>query len=272
MTRIFVSFHAMQHSKHPTVPIRAAQRGVALFTVIVFVLLSMLLALWASRTAWFNELVVGNDADYQRAFEAAQALMLDAELDILGKQSDGSPCSGSGAVCRKSGVPEIPLEGQDVGALLSELDDAKLGSVHVRCKHGLCAKRLGRQDFWNYTSGVTPDPAPSAAEVSLSSLAQAGVGARYGTYTGAKPDDNPILSDTSAADKGGWYWIEVLPYDTSSEFSQLVIDTSAKPKNNLLGLNLVPAVVYRITALAYGLKEGNMVALQETYAVTRRKD
>ena len=57
---------------HPSFPVRLrvqslrhGQRGVALFIVIVFVLLSMLLALWASRTSMFNELVVGNDADYQ---------------------------------------------------------------------------------------------------------------------------------------------------------------------------------------------------------------
>ena len=68
------------------------QSGVALFVVIVFVMLSMLLALWASRTSMFNEMVVGNDADYQRAFEAAQALIQDAELDIRGEKADGSDC------------------------------------------------------------------------------------------------------------------------------------------------------------------------------------
>lgn len=50
------------------------QRGVALFVAIIFVLMSMLLALWSSRTSLFNEMVVGNDADYQRAFEAAQII------------------------------------------------------------------------------------------------------------------------------------------------------------------------------------------------------
>ena len=59
--------------RHMHKPYPAQQRGVALFIVIIFVMLSMLLALWASRTAWFNEMIVGNDADYQRAFEAAQA-------------------------------------------------------------------------------------------------------------------------------------------------------------------------------------------------------
>ena len=81
--------------------LRQRQRGVALFVVIVVVMLSMLLALWASRTSLFNELLVGNDADYQRAFDAAQALLQDAELDIRGENADGSPCSGS-EVCRSS--------------------------------------------------------------------------------------------------------------------------------------------------------------------------
>ena len=65
-------------------PLRVRQRGISLFVVIVIVLLSTLLSLWAARTSLFNELIVGNDADYQRAFEAAQALMQDAELDIRG--------------------------------------------------------------------------------------------------------------------------------------------------------------------------------------------
>ena len=45
----------------------AGQKGITLIVVVVFVMLSMLLALWASRTAMFSELVVGNDVDYQRA-------------------------------------------------------------------------------------------------------------------------------------------------------------------------------------------------------------
>jgi len=64
------------------------QKGVALFVVIIFIMLSMLLALWASRTSLFNEMVVSNDADYQRAFEAAQTLLQDAELDIRSADYD----------------------------------------------------------------------------------------------------------------------------------------------------------------------------------------
>lgn len=249
------------------------QRGVALFVVIVFVLLSMLLALWASRTSLFNELVVGNDADYQRAFEAAQALLQDAELDIRGEFADGQAYPASycvGDICRKSTAPyEIPLEAKDVSSLLSQLES----QTPTRCAKGLCLKRAGRQDFWNATSST----ALNTGEVNLAQMAVADVGARYGQYTGASivntsaNPSNPILADRSANDKGGWYWIEVLPYDESSKTSALVVDPSSGA-GNLLPLNLTPSVVYRITALAHGLKPSTVVVLQETYASQRRKD
>ena len=43
---------------------RKHQQGISLYIVIVIVLLSTLLALWSSRTSIFNEMIVGNDADY----------------------------------------------------------------------------------------------------------------------------------------------------------------------------------------------------------------
>ena len=103
-----------------------------------------------------------------------------------------------------------------------------------------------------------------------------GIGARFGQYTGAAVGSsatpaNPILADTSAANRGGWYWIEVLPYDESSKSSGLVVNASGTG-GNLLPLNLTPSVVYRITALAYGRKPNTMVVLQQTYAQQRRKD
>lgn len=255
---------------------RKRQRGVSLFVVIVFVLLSMLLALWASRTALFSEMVVGNDADYQRAFEAAQALLQDAELDIRGEKADGSVCAevaDNDNVCRKgSAIPKIPLEAKEVGDLLAEL-----GTKTTRCLHGLCAKRLGRQDFWAYTSATSPAPANlQTGEVQLEAMTTAGVGARYGQYTGAalgsnSAPANPILADTSSDDRGGWYWIEVLPYDESSKSSSLIVP-AAGAASNLLPLNVTPSVVYRITALAYGRRPNTMVVLQQTYARQKRKD
>lgn len=235
------------------------QQGVALFVVIVFVMLSMLLALWASRTSLFNEMVVGNDADYQRAFEAAQSLLQDAELDIRSESPDGSPCIDASCRDNIAAAYKIPLDKQEVTPLLADLDQQT-----TKCRDGLCAKRAGRQDFWNATN-ATP---LVIGEAKLSDMTQPNVGARYGQYSGAKAGDtanpaNPILADVSANDRGGWYWIEVLPYDESSKNSGLIVGGSNT--NNLLRLNLKPNVAYRITALAYGRKPGTMAVLQQTY-------
>ena len=251
---------------------RANQRGVALFVVIVFVLLTMLAALWASRTALFGEMIVGNDADYQRAFEAAQALLQDAELDIREEHADGTPwrqsdaartlnapCVANSDICRtKADLPRPPETAEDLGDLLAHLKTQSTG-----CQHGLCLKRTGNQDFWNDTATLT-------------AMTAANVGARYGQYTGAKKGDssnpaNPILQETDAG-KGGWYWIEVLPYDQSSKTSGVIVGGSGATNLDLLPLNLKPHVVYRITALAQGLKPNTRVVLQQTYARQITKD
>ena len=251
---------------------RANQRGVALFVVIVFVLLTMLAALWASRTALFGEMIVGNDADYQRAFEAAQALLQDAELDIREEHADGTPwrqsdaartlnapCEANSDICRtKADLPRPPETAEDLGDLLAHLKTQSTG-----CQHGLCLKRTGNQDFWNDTATLT-------------AMTAANVGARYGQYTGASKGDssnpaNPILQQTGAG-KGGWYWIEVLPYDQSSKSSGVIVGGSGSTNLDLLALNLKPHVVYRITALAQGLKPNSRVVLQQTYARQITKD
>lgn len=254
---------------------RQRQRGIALFVVIVFVMLSMLLALWASRTSLFNEMLVGNDADYQRAFEAAQALLQDAELDIRGENANGSVCTDTDdnplTGCRDkmaSSVPKIPLEAQEVTPLLAALDQQA-----TKCSYGLCTKRAGRQDFWNKKDNT----GLATGEFALATLTQANVGARYGQFTGAtlgssSSPANPILADQSADNRGGWYWIEVMPYDESSKNSGLIVGTTGTATNNLLPLNLNPNVVYRITALAYGRKGNTMAVLQQTYARQMRKD
>ena len=251
---------------------RANQRGVALFVVIVFVLLTMLAALWASRTALFGEMIVGNDADYQRAFEAAQALLQDAELDIREEHADGTPwrqsdaartlnapCEANSDICRtKADLPRPPETAEDLGDLLAHLKTQSTG-----CQHGLCLKRTGKQDFWNDAT-------------TLAAMTTANVGARYGQYTGASKGDssnpaNPILQQTGAG-KGGWYWIEVLPYDQSSKTSGVIVGGSGATNLDLLPLNLKPHVVYRITALAQGLKPNSRVVLQQTYARQITKD
>ncbi|MBP9942097.1 MAG: pilus assembly protein PilX [Comamonas sp.] len=243
------------------------QRGAALFVVIIFVMLSMLLALWAARTSLFNELLTGNDADYQRTFEAAQALLQDAELDIRGEQADGTACGAP--PCRAySNSLQFPADSKEINPLLTQLEGEA-----TRCKDAICTRRVGRQDFWNFSTAATvvkPAADANLGEVPLTALKA--VGARYGQYTGAANTTadgpiNPILAETDA-DRGGWYWVEVMRYSDAAKSASLIVDASTSQ----LPLNLDVYVVFRITALAFGRKPGTSVVLQQTYARQRMRD
>lgn len=252
--------HSPSSTARPAAPHR--ERGIALFVVIVFVMLSMLLALWASRTAIFNEMVVGNDADYQRAFEAAQSLIQDAELDI--QQFD-----------TKDYRPD------DNAALTAVIDGNIVGFSNERstspfCENGLCVKRRGRQDFWNNHTDTTEanDPEVSFEQMTRANNAGKRGGARYGQFTGAKkPDEDDPLFPLL---RNGWYWIEVLSYADPDAVggTGLIVndDPNAAAPTDLLDLRLKPSVVYRITAWAKGLNPNSTAVIQETYARTRLQD
>lgn len=241
---------------HP--PLRL--QGIALVIVLVLVLLSMLLALWTSRSALLHEMVVGNDADYQRALEAAHALLQDAEHDIRGEQAGGTLCEpdrSRPSACRNgANIAKIPERAWDVAPLLSRLDEA----APTQCRDALCTRRIGPQDFWNNTD--------EARGITLDQMIATGVGARYGDFTGATADSrgNPILASRDAA-RGGWYWIEVMPYDPSAGNSGLIDHVAPQ-----LAFHMEPQVAYRITALARGLRNSTRVVLQQTYVRQRRRD
>ena len=252
--------HSPSSTARPAAPHR--ERGIALFVVIVFVMLSMLLALWASRTAIFNEMVVGNDADYQRAFEAAQSLIQDAELDIQQFDTTG-------------------YRPDDNAALTAVIDGNIVGFSNERstspfCENGLCVKRRGRQDFWNNHTDTTKadDPEVSFEQMTRANNAGKRGGARYGQFTGAKkPDEDDPLFPLL---RNGWYWIEVLSYADPDAVggTGLIVndDPNAAAPTDLLDLRLKPSVVYRITAWARGLKPNSTAVIQETYARTRLQD
>lgn len=209
------------------------QQGVSLFIVIVLVLMSMLLALWASRTAFFNELIVGNDTDYQRAFEAAQIMLQDAELDIRQGTEIG--------INQRAVVSSTfyPTAHDELDVLTYTLD-----AQTTKCFNGICQFRTGAQDFWN-------DP------TMMSAMITANIGARYGQYTGASAgtSSNPILADTTAG-RGAWYWVEVIKYEPKEIGSGIGMEPEVVDAN----------IVYRITAIARGLKPSTQVVLQNIVA------
>ncbi len=244
--------------------LRAKQRGISLYVIIVLVLLSMLLALWASRTSLFNELLVGNEADYRRAYEAAQAMLQDAELDIRGVNPDGTPCikdvSNNPDFCR----PELgttlvyfDFETKDLEKIFSQLDAAP-----TKCLKGICQKRQGAQDFWNNSATLAAMTAPN-------------VGARFGQFTGAKVPASDVggsailKSFPEPADptkrQGAWYWVEILPYADPN----VSLLAGLPPGSNVevFAPSRKRPWVYRITAIARGLRPGTEVVLQSTLSL-----
>ncbi|RYF64569.1 MAG: pilus assembly protein [Comamonadaceae bacterium] len=238
---------ASGHWRGPA-PGRAGQRGIALLIVVILVLVSALLALWGFRSSLLNEAVVGNDADYLRAFEAAQALLQDAEQDINGTRADGRPCEPTDQDAKACRAGNDLTAFIDEEQLLTGLINT-LGAESTRCRHGICSKRTGAQDFWSDST-------------TMAAMTASGVGARYGEYTGAAhgAGSDPILANR-AAGEGGWYWVEIMLYDKESPGGALITNAV----QNKLVLNLRPSFAYRITAIARGLKPGTQVVLQSTY-------
>ena len=225
----------------------------ALYVVLVFVLLSMLLALWAARSALFGEIVVGNDADTRRAFEAAQAMLQDAEFDIRGMRPDGVSCivdANKGDVCRRTTAVYFDIEAKDLEKTLSVIAQ---NNATVYCFMGICQKRADPQDFWNVPATLT-------------AMTAVNVGARYGQFTGADAaaTANPILANT-AAGQGAWYWVEVMPY-VDPNVSLL---SGMPPGSNVerFAPSRKKPWVYRITALARGSKPTTEVVLQSTLSL-----
>ncbi len=222
---------------------RCRQQGIALFIVMVVLMLSMLLVLSSSRTALFNELLTSTDSDYQRALQAAQAMVRDAEFDIQGQKPNGSACSGS--FCR---TPFIDLsQGQAFyPENTSDLQDlsAALAAKTPSCAGGICTASNVAAEFWT-TAATLNAMKPSAAT--------------YGRYTGAQTGDvgNPLLRANAGTDAKAWYWVEVLPYDTASAIgagpAQTFAPDSTQPN------------IYRITAVAQGLKPGTQAVVQSVF-------
>lgn len=208
------------------------ERGISLITVMVMMVLSLLLVLGGSRIGLLNERVSGNSTDYQRAYEAAEALLTDARLDLS--------CIGTCAT--RNAATQLPENIQAFRDL-----QATLAVLNPPCRDGICLN-LG-----NLTSG---DPATSFWNNTAlwTTFTTNNVGVRFGQYTGtavaAGQAVNPLLIN------GAWYWIEVIEYTDSAQGKASWVDS------RLVAPNQKVPFVYRITAAAQGRRTGTVAVLQ----------
>ena len=230
---------------------RATQDGLSLIMVLRVLVLVGLTAVSASRSSLFNEAVTGNEADYSRTLSAAEALIRDAQLDILGVRADGTACQlGAGFVgCRVSPTglqtglnPFFPQTIDEAGDLANVLAGV--------CVNAICFPQNWPVDgladgFW-----LNPTQLQAARATA----------ATYGQHSGAAPaaSGNPILS-AAGANARGWYWTELIVFSTS-----LCTD-----ENNIARCINKPSqakpFVYRITAVALG--RGGAPAVIQQYFV-----
>lgn len=234
---------------------RPRQQGIALIVVMVMLLLGTVLVLTTTRTNWFNETVVGGQSDYHRAYAAAEALISDAETDIRGKLPGGAPITpgdaafffGSG---RRIADPHFPLNVDDLDPVI-----AAIGVGAVPCRRGICVppneQALGNA-WWD-------NPVTFAAMTAGAANTANAVAATYGEFTGANAAAarNPLL--TATANRGAWYWVEILQYVASA--NPVPAGLPVPDVKSLAG----QPYFFRITAVVQGQKPGTRVVLRTLF-------
>lgn len=167
----------------------ARQRAFSLFIVLVVLLLSALLALGAAWAARLLESTAGNQREYQRAFDAAEAALLDAERDIRALAFD----AGTQSYVRCAALASARCRGGPDVRLFPDKADGGLTGYAAGCRQGICyfgedafAAAAGSKafEFWN-------------------DAGNANSGASYGQFTGAPDAGSPAM-------QGASYWVEVI--------------------------------------------------------------
>ena len=76
------------------------QRGISLVIVMVFLVILSLLGISAMQSSTLSSRIARNEADRNLAFQAAEAALRDAELDVRNQRFDRSQCVAGVAGCR----------------------------------------------------------------------------------------------------------------------------------------------------------------------------
>jgi len=155
---IAISGHTPMVEEFPQVPgcpmatHRMRERGVSLVVGLIFLVVLTILGLMALRVATLEERMSGNARERSLAFQAAEAALRDAELDIQCKRFDGTP-----SALRPGGCIE--------GAT----------GADATCTNGLCCNLSG------LVCGEPTTPVYLNTALSLS----AAPSVQYGAYTAA---------------------------------------------------------------------------------------
>lgn len=87
----------MRQSAHS---LPARQQGISLVIVMIFLVILSVLGITAMQGSTLSSRIARNEADRNLAFQAAEAAIRDAELDIKGLRFDNAVCVPASAGCR----------------------------------------------------------------------------------------------------------------------------------------------------------------------------
>jgi type IV pilus assembly protein PilX len=250
----------------------ARQRGVSLFIVVVVLLLSLIAVLGGLTMTNLNESLVGNQSDQQRAYAAAEALINSAQRDI--RLNNGVYCSAGGLA---GAGTNLSLQGANAAPpnctvrYPADLDDfmemvnnvAVIGGIN-KCSGGSTFK------------GVCISNSPDADGFLSSKVNNDGAqllsnGAGYNQFTsslgslnwgeGAQAGEASLALGTGsdAQNFKGAYWVEIFPYHTLSGAMG-----GGMPANVPVPDSSYP-FIFRITALAQGMRGGTVSVLRTYY-------
>lgn len=141
----------LTHPKHHAQDLpRLKQRGISLVIVMIFLVILSVLGISAMQSSTFSSRIARNESDRNLAFQAAEAAMHDAELDVKNLKFDNSACVAGSAGCRA----DLIYKGNGFDAT---------------CTSGLC-------DPLQFTTPVWEDK---------TKWTTSGASVSYGTYTGS---------------------------------------------------------------------------------------
>lgn len=228
-------------------------RGLVLITVLVVLAMAALIVAASARSGLLHEMLTGHQSDQQRARAAAEALVRDAQIDILGVHPDGRPCRQVAGTdqptpgfigCRQRGSAATPLapyfpqntdEFEEARALV------QVGAA-IPCRDGIC-----------FPSSLA---ALAHIEDALDTMKPAA--AVYRQFTRSDDVDagaagNPLLSRSGPR---GWYWVEAFRHEPDGLPTRRHAHPMPDPTRPF---------VYRITAVSEGLKPGTRSVIKTLF-------